>query len=82
MCTLTNSVHPVPQLLPRYRPDVLLDFRRSFFSLLLAWWLRFDFALPIGQSCSPRRPAGGKSNCDAGLLPLDAGWWNHVDGTG
>jgi len=31
MCTLTNSVHPVPQLLLRYRPDVLRISGGAFF---------------------------------------------------
>ena len=48
MSTSTNSVHILPQLLLRYRPWCIAAFQAGlvFCSLLLAWWLRFDFALP------------------------------------
>jgi FlaA1/EpsC-like NDP-sugar epimerase len=41
-------VHILPQLLLRYRPWSIAAFQAGlvFCSLLLAWWLRFDFALP------------------------------------
>jgi FlaA1/EpsC-like NDP-sugar epimerase len=48
MSTSTNSAHLVPQLLLRYRPWCIAALQAGLvsWSLLLAWWLRFDFGLP------------------------------------
>jgi FlaA1/EpsC-like NDP-sugar epimerase len=43
-----NSTHIFPQLLLRYRPWCIAGFQAWLVlcSLLLAWWLQFDFSLP------------------------------------
>ena len=81
MSTSRNSVHIVPQLLLRYRPWCIAGFQAwlVFCSLLIAWWLRFDFSLPyrtILFSAAPVLVAIRIATLTYfGLL---RGWWKYA----
>jgi FlaA1/EpsC-like NDP-sugar epimerase len=76
-----NSVHILPQLLLRYRPWCIAIFQAVLVlcSLLLAWWLRFDFGIPSKTVLFITAPVlVGIRLSTLAYFGLFHGWWKYA----
>lgn len=84
MALTFNSKHSeylIPQLLLRYRPWCIAVFQAGlvFTSLLLAWWLRFDFSLPYRTILFVAAPALVAIRLvTLAYFGLLRGWWRYA----
>jgi len=84
MALTSNSKHShylIPQLLLRYRQwcAAALQAALVFSSLLLAWWLRFDFRLPYRQILFVAAPALVSIRlATLAYFGLLRGWWRYA----